>query len=315
MATRYATIMLVRKKILKEEFNLDLIFDRGYLASLFPSEGYQRIEHITKMAEERDRLFDDDQKLFPAPVDLLKKLLGVEQDETLLTLFTFAAINRCGEESWRSLLTKAFPDLKWDGSALTRSIQLAKEIMPKRSQPFLKYQAKDHPVKYLREVSQYEEELEGKSLFDAVISINGINIFTVCKFTSDISYETTFVTNRNQIARSIDAGLDSMDDDVDHFYFLLITPKRFQEFPGSRLYYFKMREYQSNPIALALDIPRIVAWLELEKKKESLQHLNNHIGWLTWEEMAEVILNCDEITPEEKKKLESFYRDRMLIDD
>jgi len=61
------------------------------------------------------------------------------------------------------------------------------------------------------------------------------------KFTSDIDDETTYSPHRNQIARIVEVGHQRCEQ----FYFLLVAPRSYRR-ARSRLYVYKMEEYQSD---------------------------------------------------------------------
>jgi hypothetical protein len=139
--------------------------------------------------------------------------------------------------------------------------------------------------------------IEGSTQVDALIlnPDNGFNVLIEAKVLSDISISITYDVVRNQIARNIDVMLESnerlcnpLDErDPDKSLFLLLTPKLFKDNPTSRLYGYKIREYQDKnkgKDALLKDLPY--------REEEDLQDIPSRIGWLTWEDFKEVNKKC-----------------------
>ena len=142
-----------------------------------------------------------------------------------------------------------------------------------------------------------KKTLEGSTQVDALIlnQDNGFNVLIEAKVLSDISISITYDVVRNQIARNIDVMLESNERlcnpldkrDPDKSLFLLLTPKLFKDNPTSRLYGYKIREYQDKNKgvdALKRDLPH--------RTKEELQNIPSRIGWLTWEDFKEVNNKC-----------------------
>ncbi len=139
--------------------------------------------------------------------------------------------------------------------------------------------------------------LEGSTQVDALIlnPDNGFNILIEAKVLSDISIGVTYDVVRNQIARNIDVMLEKNERlcnplkkrDPYKSLFLLLTPKLFKDNPTSRLYGYKIREYQDKnkgKDALLKDLPH--------REEEDLQDIPSRIGWLTWEDFKEVNKKC-----------------------
>ena len=143
-----------------------------------------------------------------------------------------------------------------------------------------------------------KKTLEGSTQVDALIlnPDNGFNILIEAKVLSDISIGITYDVVRNQIARNIDVMLESNKKKLCDFLekrdpkkslFLLLTPKLFKDNPSSRLYGYKIREYQDKNKgvdALERDL--------LSRTKEELEKIPSRIGWLTWEDFKAVNNRC-----------------------
>jgi len=142
-----------------------------------------------------------------------------------------------------------------------------------------------------------KKTIEGSTQVDAIILNldNGFSVLIESKVLSDISNSITYDVVRNQIARNIDVLLEKnkrlchpLDKrDPNKSLFLLLTPKLFKENPTSRLYGYKIREYQDKNKgvdALKRDLPH--------RAKEKLRNIPSRIGWLTWEDFKEVNKKC-----------------------
>jgi len=142
-----------------------------------------------------------------------------------------------------------------------------------------------------------KKKLEGSTQVDALIvnPDNGFNVLIEAKVLSDISISITYDVVRNQITRNIDVMLEKNGKlcdtlkkrDPNKSLFLLLTPKLFKDNPTSRLYGYKIREYQDKNKgvdALKRDLPH--------RAKEELRNIPSRIGWLTWEDFKEVNKKC-----------------------
>ena len=145
-------------------------------------------------------------------------------------------------------------------------------------------------IPYILDSDNGKKNLEGPTNVDAILmnSDNGFALIVEAKVLSDISYQVTYDVMRNQIARNVDVMLDKnpllappLDErDPEKTLFLLLTPRRFQENPASRLYGYKFNEYKSNPEMLGQDLPHRTDcdWTAISKR----------LGWLSWEDFKGV---------------------------
>jgi hypothetical protein len=99
------------------------------------------------------------------------------------------------------------------------------------------------------------------------------------KFTSDIDDETTYSPHRNQIARIVEVGHQRCEQ----FYFLLVAPRSYRR-ARSRLYVYKMEEYQSNEGVAALRRDTV-----LPQPDDVLRGWIQRMGWLDWEHVVEFL--------------------------
>lgn len=184
---------------------MSLLFNRDKLKVLYAANREKRIKAIESLLNREEDLSSDAGASH-------KFIMQQDKDETLLTLYTMAALDEKKESSWKALMEKAFPNDDW--SEFTNpELKLEKAISPYEGiQESLKDIASKNPVKYLRDGSKKKTAVEGKTVFDCILdqsenSISGKTVFIECKFTSDISVQTTYLTIRNQLARCIDVGL------------------------------------------------------------------------------------------------------------
>jgi len=279
------------------------IFERDELLDLYTANKEARVAHFERLLRQAA---EASAALQGQPVHGMKEELQAYKDEPAMTLVTFAALRRCGSAAWEGLLTSAFPESEWTGKpaelALEKAISPDKDVL--RS---LRPEADRHPVKDVRDSAQGKDRLEGATNFDAWAAYGDRKVFVEAKFTSDIAVDTTHCANRNRIARCIDIGLQSVGDDAKKFYFVMLTPERFQQAPGSRLYYYKMLEYRRHPETLADDIPRLKIG---GKNVEFYRTLGERIAFLSWEACARAILAEQVWTTAEREWLERFYEER-----
>ena len=149
-------------------------------------------------------------------------------------------------------------------------------------------------IPYVLDSAVGKVNLEGATNVDAILlnSKNGFAVIIEAKVLSDISYEITYDTMRNQIARNIDVMLEEnkglcppLDKrDPEKTLFLLITPKLFKDNPSSRLYGYKFCEYKTNPNSLLNDLPH--------RENCDWQNISNRLGWLTWKDFKDVNKDC-----------------------
>jgi hypothetical protein len=136
-----------------------------------------------------------------------------------------------------------------------------------------------------------KKNLEGPTHLDALLLNvdNGFALAFEAKVLSDISYQVSYDSTRNQIARNIDVLLEKNKDlhpplnirDPDKTCFLLFTPELFRKKWHSRLYGWQLKEYQNDPRSLARDVPHRhgINWPEISAR----------LGWLTYEDCRKVL--------------------------
>lgn len=160
---------------------------------------------------------------------------------------------------------------------------------------------KHHFIPYVLDCAYGKNNLEGSTQVDAIIlnENNGFAALIEAKVLSDISIDITYDCVRNQIARNIDVMISENDErknlcpplkliKKDRILFLLLTPRMFKNnYPFSRLYSYKMKEYRDKQLglsALQKDLPH--------RTEKELINIPNRIGWLTWDDFMHVNKNC-----------------------
>ena len=149
-------------------------------------------------------------------------------------------------------------------------------------------------IPYIFNSDNGTKNLEGPTNVDAIFlnEGNGFAVLIEAKVLSDISYQITYDTMRNQIARNIDVMLERNDSlckplnkrNPNKTLFLLLTPKLFKDNPKSRLYGYKFSDYKENPASLQVDLPH--------RENLDAENISKRLGWLTWEDFREVNSDC-----------------------
>ena len=236
--------------------------------------------------------------------DLNKKLNQYGKAEELITFYTFAplvlSLNRVGLTNRILSLAKV--------SAYEESVEevaLEKQFSPpKEYLQWLRKQCDNHPIRYVREQAKLHKKnqrLEGNTHADAFIQTDKLLIFFEIKFTSDISYDTTFNPERNQLARLVDVGLEANKETGKQVLVILSTPRRFFE-KKSRLYYYKITEY-THPEKIKEDIE----WRSLSTIRDNVLA----VRWIALEDLIDVLYT--DFEHKDKKEAVEFFRERNLL--
>ena len=169
---------------------------------------------------------------------------------------------------------------------------------------WIRNEAKSHPLRYIREkstdYSRANKPLESRTHVDAFIETDKLIIFFEIKYTSDISYCTTFNPCRNQLARLIDVGINGAEYSGKNILVLLSTPSKLYE-SRSRLYYYKVKEY-SDPLIIENDI----AWRPVSQIRDNVLA----VKWIALEQLINVFYE-DFRHPDKEEALE-FFKERHL---
>jgi len=259
----------------------------------------------------------------------LARALQYFKDETFLTLYAFVSLDMGGsaaqiaerERLFTELLRVALPHLKLE---VTRPVvELEKQVTPSAdylgglAQRFAAEPDACHPVWYLRVLGSENKSLEGSTHSDAILSFAGDRrVMVEAKFLSDISTSTKYASHRDQISRNLDAGLAQAGYDLDRFAYVFITPRCFRDRPQSRFYGYKLTEYMdlgTGPDALRRDLPHLGS----PERRVDFAELSRRIGWVTWEEICEVVTGSPAFHAPEfpREGFEQFFRERCLWPD
>jgi len=186
------------------------------------------------------------------------------------------------------------------------TLAFEKQLRPPRGYlEWLTREVSKHPTRYVREQGREHAEagepLETNTQVDVMIEAKNLLILVEVKFTSDISSQTTFNVHRNQLARTIDAGISRLKKDNNQRLIVwLCSPSEFYR-KKSRFYYYKLEEYT--------DLSKIkddVGWRELA---EIQKHLLS-VAWIPLERVIETIYrNLDFPQSDEAR---TFFRERRL---
>ena len=227
-----------------------------------------------------------------------------DKAEELITFYTFAplvlSINKVG-------LTNRILGLA-GVSAYEENVAflgLERQFSPPKGYlKWLRSEVDNHPVRYIREKAKSykpNQRLEANIHVDAYIETDKLLILFEVKFTSDISYETTFNPCRNQLARLIDVGLDLNEHNGKEVLVILVTPRKFFE-KKSRLYYYKIQEY-TDPDKIREDID----WRKVSQIRENVLA----VKWISLEDLIEALYK--DFAHEDKEEAIAFFKERKLI--
>jgi len=233
-----------------------------------------------------------------------ERLNQYDKAEELITFYTFAPLELRED---RKDVVEEILKLANVHESLEEPVSLSfeKQFQPPRG--YLKWLTEEvsrHPVRYIRELGKKHanegRRLETDTHVDVVIRTKNLLIFVEMKFTSDISTQTTFNPYRNQLARTIDAGISEAEMKGKRLFVLLCSPSEFYQ-KKSRFYYYKLQEYT--------DLSKIkddVGWRELA---EIQKHLLS-VAWIPLERVIETIYrNLD--FPQSDEAM-AFFRERRL---
>ena len=257
-----------------------------------------RLKKLTKWVENSNLARD------PANRNLEVYLNQYDKAEELVTFYTFAplvlSLNKVG-------LINRILGLANVSAYEENVVDVGLERQcrpPKGYLQWIKNDVKNHPVKYIREQAKAHkanQRLESNTHVDAFIETDKLLIFFEIKFTSDISYDTTFNPSRNQLARLVDVGLELNEHNGKEVLVILATPRRFFQ-KKSRLYYYKIKEY-TDPEKIKEDIE----WRSLSTIKDNVLA----VRWIALEDLIDVLYR--DFEHEDKKEALEFFRERNFL--
>jgi len=268
-------------------------------------------KHISKYQKsiENYGLFEANNEL----LEDIRKIRQIEKDETFWTasalMTIFHSPNR--DVELKKLLTPAFGEVppldkfsSWD-DCLKGQLHLFFEPnlpSPKVYLNWLKNNAVvQNFIPYILEKArnkkgEYRTNLEGSTNVDALLlnSSNGFAVIIEAKVLSDISYQVSYDSMRNQIIRNLDVMLGDNKDlrdplnkrIADNSLFLLLTPKLYKDNPRTRLYGYTFRDYKDNSQLICDDLKHRV--LDLT----DCERISKRMSWITWEDLKKINSDC-----------------------
>jgi hypothetical protein len=272
---------------------MKLLFEEAIQNCFNPPE-----EQLKKLKE-----WVEDAKTARAKVNLEARPNKTDKAEELITFYTFAPIvmslNKVG-------LTNRILSLA-NVSAYEENIEdvgLERQYKPPENYlHWLRTEIKKHPITYIRKQAEKHkpsQPLESNTHVDAFVETDKLLIFFEVKFTSDISYSTTFNPCRNQLARLIDVGLETNKHNGKKVLVILSTPRELYE-RRSRLYYYKLREY-ADPAMIHEDIP----WRNVTQIMDNVLALR----WIALEDLINALYK--DFTHKDKEEAVTFFKERNL---
>jgi len=229
-----------------------------------------------------------------------------DKAEELISFYTFAPLElrRDKEDVIREVLSLVDVNVPIEGKI---KLTFEKQFKPPDGYlAWLKDKIDEHPVRYIREQGKQHtgnhKRLETNTHVDVVLESAKLLILIEMKFTSDISVQTTFNANRNQLARMIDVGISEVENSKGKkLVVLLCTPYEFFA-KKSRFFYYKIQEY--------VDSQKIAQGIGWRKPWEIEQHLLK-IDWLSLEKVIEIMYQKFE-SPEFDEAM-TFFEERKLL--
>ncbi len=228
-----------------------------------------------------------------------------DKAEELITFYTFAPLVLSSDKA--GLMNQILKLAGFNQSVGSEvSVCLEKQYPPPDDYlSWIKNEVKNHPVNYIRELADKHKKenkpLESNTHVDAFIETDNLIIFFEMKFTSDISHCTTFNSNRNQLARLIDVGLEVAKSKGKRLLVFLSAPSTLYTLK-SRLYYYKIQEY-SNPLMIQKDI----VWRLVKDIEENLLA----VKWIALEELIKLLY--ENFSHSNRETAMEFFRERKLI--
>ena len=235
-------------------------------------------------------LFQTEIEQMELPTTQMKRILDSEESEDLLTWNIFATLKRSQPLSrWLAL---------WLQTCFTDPPQVLKNaqihLWPGRRRPptyppppewekWLREQYRQSPIPLFRDWAAKKGRMEGKTEIDVAIENDEVLIFVEAKYLSDISNHVTYDPWRDQIARCVDVGSYHAKERA--FFFILLTPRWPDEYAqNSRLYHYKLHEYQQNPDALRAKLPHRVTG----EKPVDFELMSQRIAQAYWDDLIKL---------------------------
>ena len=284
---------------------------RSHFAEIKQSGNYtetadKHIEYYKRSIQKYFDFCETDLRRKGKPISELKVPCQIEKDEKFWTASCLMTIFHAKErdQHLRRLFQSVygasppFPDIKSWQECLKGKLYLFFEVnlpSPKSYKVWLRRNLFGQQfIPYILDSDDARKNLEGPTNADAILlnADNGFAVIIEAKVLSDISYQITYDVMRNQIARNIDVMLEDNPDlctpldkrDPSKTLFLLITPWVFKRKPSSRLYWYKFKDYQTDPTSLGTDLPH--------RENYDWKGISRRLGWLTWQDFKDVNKDC-----------------------
>ena len=234
-----------------------------------------------------------------------KKSNQYDKAEELITFYTFAPL--CLREDKVEIVQEMLRlvDAKTEVGRIKR-LSFEEQFPPPKG--YLKWLANhidEHPVRFLRKQAidhmKRGKTLETNTHVDFAVETDNLLILIEMKFTSDISFQTTFNPNRNQLARLIDVGISAAEKSGKKLVVLLCSPSEFFA-KKSRLYYYKIKEYSD-----VKEIKKDIEW----RKQDEIQKYIEAVAWIPLEKIIEIVYK-DFNHPDREEAID-FFRERRLV--
>ncbi|HZL11856.1 MAG TPA: hypothetical protein VFC65_17880 [Prolixibacteraceae bacterium] len=268
-------------------------------------------KHISKYKKsiENYGLFESNNEL----IEDIRKIRQIEKDETFWTASSLMTIfhSPSRDVELQKLLTLAFGEVppldnfsSWN-ECLKGQLHLFFEPNLPSPKVYLNWLKNNivgrNFIPYILEKTRnkkgdYRLNLEGSTNVDALLlnSSNGFAIIIEAKVLSDISYQVSYDSMRNQIIRNVDVMLGDnkvLEEPLgkriaDNSLFLLLTPKLFQENPRTRLYGYTFNEYKTNFQSICDDLKH------RELSLTDCKSISERMSWITWEDLKKINSDC-----------------------
>ena len=226
-----------------------------------------------------------------------------DKAEELITFYTFAPLDLREDKKQVIQEILGFCGIR---EPVEEPLTLAFERQLSPPKGYLEWLAREvskHSIRYVREQGREHAEarkpLETNTHVDVVLEAENMLILFEVKFTSDISSKTTFNAHRNQLARTIDAGISNLKNGQ-RLVVLLCSPSEFYR-KKSRLYYYKLQEYTDFN-----EIKDDIGWRELP---DIQRHLLS-VGWVPLEKVLEIVYR--NLEHPELDEARAFFKERRL---
>jgi hypothetical protein len=139
--------------------------------------------------------------------------------------------------------------------------------------------------------AQNPDPVEGSSEIDLTFDHDHFLVYIEAKLGSDISRDTKYDPQRNQIARNIDCLIESAGDRTPIFWLMV------RDEAPDRAYVQLMRAYNADPTLLVRDLPH--------RDPLKLNDVARNLTILLWSDFSELVCGpgCDEMSTAVKREL------------